>query len=270
MIDSQALSATPNGSVYWRLFVCGVGIVFAASLYCVLHGFEYQGYVFDPRLTVWWTVSRWGAWPILLPACYWLIRFADRRSQLVPGIAVAAVGAVFCASALAFYTQSAIGGTGTLLDVLYHMAPQAIATFGLVLGGAYWFLSADTGPAHDAEPICAANEPQLLAVWKGSVQTSVDVDEIELARAARNYVDVFTTGADFIRRDSLKDLAEYLPSGRFMRVHRSYLVNTQRVVGLKGGKSRPMLVLESGEAVPVSKAYQPQVFALLRSLSITT
>lgn len=50
----------------------------------------------------------------------------------------------------------------------------------------------------------------------------------------------------------LKNMEVALPSDRFMRVHRSYIVNLKHVAGY----SRGQVMLDSGESVPVGAAYR--------------
>jgi DNA-binding LytR/AlgR family response regulator len=57
---------------------------------------------------------------------------------------------------------------------------------------------------------------------------------------------------------TLKALEKKLPFGRFCRIHRSYLVNVEKVEGLKGGK-----VLLAGEALPLSDSCKAAFFEIL-------
>ncbi len=59
----------------------------------------------------------------------------------------------------------------------------------------------------------------------------------------------------------LKKLEKELPSDKFLRVHRSYIVNVSAIQGFEGN----MLFLKD-KKVPVSKSNQSQVFKLFRVL----
>ena len=56
--------------------------------------------------------------------------------------------------------------------------------------------------------------------------------------------------------DTLDQLEERL-SEKFLRCHRSYLVNKMRIS--KVYLSRNTLVLDEGEEIPLSRSYKPQV-----------
>ena len=62
---------------------------------------------------------------------------------------------------------------------------------------------------------------------------------------------------------TLKALEKNLPFGRFCRIHRSYLVNVEKVEGLKGGK-----VLLAGEALPLSDSCKAAFFEILSHRSL--
>ena len=63
---------------------------------------------------------------------------------------------------------------------------------------------------------------------------------------------------------TLKTLEKKLPYDQFCRIHRSYLVNVEKVDGMKGGK-----VLVAGEALPLSDSCKAAFFELLSHKSIT-
>lgn len=59
----------------------------------------------------------------------------------------------------------------------------------------------------------------------------------------------------------LKKLEDRLPEDRFLRVHRSFIVNIQSVQGFEGN----MLYVENNK-IPVSKSHQEEVFKLFRTI----
>lgn len=81
------------------------------------------------------------------------------------------------------------------------------------------------------------------------------VEEIEWIEAADYYARIHVGGGSHLIRESLASLEERLDAARFVRVHRSAIVNVERVQELRlDWRNRPCLVLVTGEKVPVSRS----------------
>ncbi|EDP70843.1 response regulator [Flavobacteriales bacterium ALC-1] len=89
----------------------------------------------------------------------------------------------------------------------------------------------------------------------------VPLQEILFLKADSNYCSVYTKSDRFIYSVGLNKIEEQLPTKRFMRVHRSYVVNINSVKGYEGN----MLFIDK-EKVPVSKAHKSKVFKLFRTI----
>jgi hypothetical protein len=102
--------------------------------------------------------------------------------------------------------------------------------------------------------------PSSLKVNQHGKIELVPTDTICFAKGARDYVELITnSGASLLHNGSLNDLEEELPSN-FLRVHRSYIVNTafiQTLVREPSGKGN--LLLTTGTSVPVSRRIMPSV-----------
>jgi two-component system LytT family response regulator len=93
----------------------------------------------------------------------------------------------------------------------------------------------------------------------------IKAQEVEAIEAAGVYA-VLHRGQDvFVLRDALASLESRLGQGRFLRVHRSWLVNVSRVAEIRGTTGAPTeLLLASGLVVPVSRRHRAAVVAQLR------
>lgn len=245
---------------YLRLVLAWLAVLVAAVAYCTLHGLV-KG-EFDPEfgVTARWALVHWGAWPLLLPICFWLIRVLEARASFVVGLAVAFVAAIVGSGVFALAVDAALGGEWALLEAIYHMAPYAAGTFLLFVAVCFWLIYPALLSVRTNEAVVVEDGPTSLPVWKGQLKTTIDVDRIEWARAARNYVEFFADGHSYIVRDSMSRVEQLLSGSRFLRTHRSYLVNTDRIAGLHGGRSRPAIVVRSGSRIPVGKTYRDAVF----------
>lgn len=103
-----------------------------------------------------------------------------------------------------------------------------------------------------------------LLVSTGRSRTSVDIRAVEWFASASNYVVVNWDGRDGLVRDTLQGLEARLDTRRFVRIHRSSLVNLARVSGvqpLSDGSWR--LTMESGAELVVSRTYRDAVLERL-------
>jgi len=83
-------------------------------------------------------------------------------------------------------------------------------------------------------------------------------ERIEWVEADGNYVVVHADGERHRLRSTLRSLQERLPSDRFLRIHRSTLVNVDRIRELEPWSHGDYLVvLESGARIVASRTYSP-------------
>jgi len=92
--------------------------------------------------------------------------------------------------------------------------------------------------------------------------TRVNFDEVLYIEAMSMYSVLVTAKHKHILYATLKTLEEKLPFAHFMRVHRSYMVNTQCIEAVEDNQ----LQLPGGHTIPVAKAYQESFFRRLRGI----
>jgi two-component system, LytTR family, response regulator len=81
------------------------------------------------------------------------------------------------------------------------------------------------------------------------------VDDVDWIEAADYFVKLHAGGKVHLVTDTLADLERRLDPARFMRVHRSAIVNLSRVRELRlDYQNRHMIVLTTGERVPLSRS----------------
>jgi DNA-binding LytR/AlgR family response regulator len=72
-----------------------------------------------------------------------------------------------------------------------------------------------------------------------------------------NYVNLCVRGRDYPLRSTMAAIEARLDPARFVRVHRSYIVNLDSIAEIEqtdGGDER--IVMKSGQAVPCSRRYR--------------
>src|SRR5690606_14172858 len=115
----------------------------------------------------------------------------------------------------------------------------------------------DTGP-----PVEPVERPERFLVRKLRAEFLVSARDIEWLEAAQNYVNLHVRGRVYPLRSTMAAIQERLDPSRFVRVHRSYIVNLDflaQIESLDTGDAR--LVLKDGTRVPCSRRYKPALRA---------
>ena len=145
----------------------------------------------------------------------------------------------------------------------YLLKPFDRARFDRALERARTRLAAGSVPP--ALPLGPRDEPLSRVVVKDGVTVTVlPVEKIDYVKAEDDYVLLSSGGRNHIKKQTLASLEDALPKERFVRIHRSYLLNLdrlQRVEGSATGASTAVLVDES--RLPVSRAGAQRIRALL-------
>lgn len=77
--------------------------------------------------------------------------------------------------------------------------------------------------------------PLFLYIKESGVQYQVYLDEILYLEGLRDYVRICTVRRSFMVLANLKDLLQRLPQQRFARIHRSYIVNMDKLEKIQAG-----------------------------------
>ena len=94
-----------------------------------------------------------------------------------------------------------------------------------------------------------------VAIKNGSKIHVLPYDSIYLIEADDDYVVVRTDQGAFAKKRTLSYFEKSLPSDRFVRVHRSYLVNIHHIDRIEQKESQSYsLILRNGTEVPVSRS----------------
>ncbi len=92
----------------------------------------------------------------------------------------------------------------------------------------------------------------------------VKVDDIDWIDAAGNYVKLHVKGESHMLRETMSRLEERLDPERFLRIHRSTIVNIDRIRELQQQFHGDYLViLESGQRLTLSRSYREKIQKLL-------
>ena len=134
---------------------------------------------------------------------------------------------------------------------------------------------ADTGPEASGDPALPESEAShtdtpltRLAIRTGSRYHLVEVDEIDWIEGAGVYARLIVGDKAHLLRTPLAELERRLDPERFVRIHRSTIVNLDRVREARGhAHGEYVLGLRDGTRLKVSRTYSERIRSFLDGLS---
>lgn len=109
------------------------------------------------------------------------------------------------------------------------------------------------------ELAAAAREPgrylERIVVRDGTRVDIIPMAKFDYAEAQDDYVAIASGGRKHLKQQTIASLEAALDPARFVRIHRSYIVNLERVAKVEPyGKDSRLVVLHDGARLPVSRA----------------
>lgn len=101
----------------------------------------------------------------------------------------------------------------------------------------------------------------LTAKVDGKI-VKLSYDDILFVEGLKEYVRFVCKNGKYVTLESLKNLEEQLPAGRFLRVHKSYIVSKEKVQSILGN----MLEIQAHK-IPVSRGKRDEVVQAIFNLS---
>lgn len=96
---------------------------------------------------------------------------------------------------------------------------------------------------------------ERLVVKDGPRVQVIAAGKLDYAEAQDDYVSLRSEGKSWLKQQTISNLEGGLDPGRFLRIHRSYLVNVDRIVRIDANtKDTWVAVLTDGTRIPVSRA----------------
>ena len=118
-----------------------------------------------------------------------------------------------------------------------------------------------------AELAAAARPPaqylERIAVRDGAKVHVIPVDKLDYIEAQDDYVLLKSEGSRHLKQQTISGLEGCLDPTRFVRLHRSYIVNLERIVKIEPySKDSRVAILTDGARLPVSRAGYARLSAL--------
>jgi two-component system LytT family response regulator len=105
---------------------------------------------------------------------------------------------------------------------------------------------------------------ERVLIRNGSQVHVLPVDRIDYVEAQDDYVSFKTEGKEYLKDQTLASVEACLDPGRFVRIHRSYLLNIDRIARVElYAKDSRVAILRDGTRLPVSRAGYARLAKLL-------
>ena len=105
---------------------------------------------------------------------------------------------------------------------------------------------------------------ERVLIRDGSRVHVLPVSEIDFVQAQDDYVCFHVSGKEFLKEQPLAEVEATLDPARFVRVHRSYLLNVDRLARVEPlTKDSRIAILKDGRRLPLSRAGYQRLNALL-------
>jgi two-component system LytT family response regulator len=110
-------------------------------------------------------------------------------------------------------------------------------------------------PVEVAAARTAAERPQRIVVKDGTKVHVIPLDKLDYAEAQDDYVALHSAGRTHLKQQPIASLEAALDPARFVRIHRSAIVNLERVARIEPyGKESRIAILQDGTRLPVSRS----------------
>ncbi|WP_437963169.1 LytTR family DNA-binding domain-containing protein [Sorangium sp. So ce260] len=139
-----------------------------------------------------------------------------------------------------------------LLSLLQSYGDPAAAAAARARGG---------GPPGSEPP--GAEHPRRLAIKDGCRVVFLSVEEIDWIEAADYYVQIHAGGKSYLHRETMNSVEGKLDPARFVRIHRSAIVNRDRIKELRTqGRRDTIVVLAGGAELKVARSHREKLTVL--------
>ncbi|TYR36666.1 LytTR family transcriptional regulator [Sphingobacterium phlebotomi] len=102
-----------------------------------------------------------------------------------------------------------------------------------------------------------------LFVEEGKRLRRIAVQDIRYLKAAGDYTVVYVDKGEFISSSGIGCIEQKLDPSRFMRVHRSFIVNLEYIHACHRDIGRLYLMMDDGQKIGVGKRYMHQIKSLI-------
>jgi two-component system LytT family response regulator len=147
----------------------------------------------------------------------------------------------------------------------YLLKPYSFERFSQAIGKIR--VSDSTGNEnnkHIKDFLSTSNDyPECFFVEYGNKFVSIKIDEVTWLEAEGNYTRIYTNDGGYLSSFGISQLGNKLPSNKFLRIHRSSIINVNYVQEVYKDPAGPIVKLKNGKALKVSRGYNEALKRLI-------
>ena len=113
-------------------------------------------------------------------------------------------------------------------------------------------------PGHAFVSSASTPEPDYFFIKSDNRIVRIHYDDILFVEALQNYVAVYTTDKKYITYLTFRSIEEHLPSQKFIRTHKSFIVSGAKVESIEGNE-----ILIGTHRIPISRTEKDSVLQQL-------
>lgn len=174
-----------------------------------------------------------------------------------------------------FYPEIAFVGEGSgffyfptnYWSILSNSAPYSLA---FLLSSIYYLLpllrlerNSNPLPEDETKPDHIENDDFTVVLKVGKAIHRLDLRDVHYIKGMKEYVQWHTSERKLITLHSLAKLEDQLKERGFLRIHKSFIINTSHIDTFKTGSLEVR-----GKEIPIGRSYQKRVLTIIKSLSI--
>ena len=104
-------------------------------------------------------------------------------------------------------------------------------------------------PDQEASNLDSRNE---VFIKTGYDYTKIVISDISYIKSDADYTEIVVSGKKRISSEPLRHWEELLDKNSFVRIHKSYIVNTSKIIKVSGNR----IILDTDEILPIGRAYK--------------
>ena len=112
-------------------------------------------------------------------------------------------------------------------------------------------------------PVMVNNAPEFIFVKTEHKIQKIYLDDILYIEGLKDYISIFTAAERVITLQNMKKMEEVLPAGRFIRVHKSYIVSLDKIESIE--RSRISICQK---VIPIGDTYRDHFFKLIEAKNV--